>query len=93
MTHYKKIILFIIGVMYVLPTHTMNGNTHKNNEKILDVCFYETPDNIELLKTMLTHQKIDPNIQDTDGDTPLHLAARRGKSAYVSILFIGKSKS
>ena len=74
--------------MYILPGYTMNnhnGSGDGHSKKLLDSCFYATPSNIDLLKTILTN-KADPNIQDIHGNTPLHLAAIREHPAYLSIL-------
>ena len=77
--------------MYGLPTYTMDGNLDENNKKLLEWLFYWNTDNVELLKSMLTH-KADPHIQDIDGDTPLHLAARIEHPVYLSILLSAGAK-
>ena len=59
--------------MYVLPTYTMNNKADENSEQLLDPSLYRTPSNVGLIKTILSH-KVDPNIQNSVGKTPLHLA-------------------
>ena len=72
--------------MYVIPTYTMNSKGDKNSKKLLDLFFYHTHEsNEELLKAILAN-KGNPNIQDADGDTPLHLTVNSRYSDYVAIL-------
>ena len=82
---YKNTLLFIVGIMHVLHTYTMNDNQDHDRKKLLDSSFYTTTDNGELLKTMLA-RNIDPNIHNTDGNIPLHFAASNICPEYISIL-------
>ena len=77
--------------MYVIPIYTMNGNVEKNSKKLLDPSFYTTPDNVDILKTMLAH-KADPNIHHTDRDTPLHLSVIQKNSEYVSTFLAARAE-
>ena len=88
--NYKNTILFIVGIMYVLHTYAMKDNRDDNGEHLLDFSFYATPDNIKLLKDMLAHN-IDPNMQDTNGSTPLQLTVLQHNSEYVSILLAARA--
>ena len=78
--------------MYGFHTYTMNSNIDERSKKLLDRCFYENTDNVEPLKTMLAH-KANPNIQDTDGYTPLHFATSSNiYPEYISILINAGAK-
>ena len=64
----------------------MNGKIDKNSEQLLDAFFYETLNNVELLKEILAHN-VDPNIKcPQTGNSPLHLAVNNRYSDYVAIL-------
>ena len=72
--------------MCTFPISTMHDQADEHSKKLLDVSFYHNhKSNEELLKTILAN-KGNPNIQDTDGDTPLHLAVNSKHSDYVAIL-------
>ena len=88
MTHYKNILLFIVGILCAFPTYAMNDKVDEHSKKLLDVSFYNTHENNEeLLKTILAN-KADPNIHDKNfvKYNPLHRAVSSEHPTYVSIL-------
>ena len=89
--NYKKILLLIVGIMDGFYIYTMNSNQDRGSKKLMDLSFYKTKANVDLLKYMLV-DKADPNVQDSDKDTPLHLATLMNQTEYISILLLGGAK-
>ena len=90
MTHFKKNILLIVGIMCTFPISTMHDQADEHSKQLLEIDFYHTYEmyhesNTKLLKDILKN-KGNPNIQDTDGDTPLHFAVNSKHADYVAIL-------
>ena len=77
--------------MYVISTYPMNEKRDNNSKKFLDDLLYQTTANVDLLKDMLAH-KANPNIENSYGNTPLHLAALNRYPQYLAILLDAGAK-